>query len=71
MYEQPDVEIPVEIPQKMTQKMLWLYAMYDNLLNISNKNYFGIIQELNTNELIVKYQCLTGLSNCPVNGYCK
>ena len=36
-----------------------MYALHDALLNLMNKNHFGIIQELNTAELMVNYHCLT------------
>ena len=40
-------------------KCVRLYALHDALLNLKNKNHFGIIQELNTSELMVNYHCLT------------
>ena len=40
-------------------KCVCMYALHDALLNLMNKNHFGIIQELNTSELMVNYHCLT------------
>ena len=40
-------------------KIVRLYALYDSLLNLLNKKHFGIIQELNTSELMVNYHNIT------------
>lgn len=42
-------------------KYVRMYALYDSLLNLANKNHFGVIQELNTSELMVNYHCLTDI----------
>ena len=39
-------------------KVVRLYALYDSLLNIGNKNHVGIFQELNTSQLMVNYHNL-------------
>ena len=36
-------------------KISRLYCVYDNLLNLLNRNYTGILQELNTDELVYNY----------------
>jgi hypothetical protein len=39
-------------------KVVRLYALYDSLLNIGNRNHFGMLQQLNTSQLMVNYHNL-------------
>ena len=36
-----------------------LYALYDPLLNTKNKNHYGVVQELNTSQIMVNYHNLS------------
>ena len=48
-----------EHPLKFLQnKLVKLYGIYDSGLNSYNKNYIGILQQLNSQELIVNYHSL-------------
>ena len=40
----------------LVQKFEKLFSVYDNLLNIFNRNFIGIFQEANTNEMLVEYR---------------
>ena len=47
-----------DVSELVRGKIVRLYALYDSLLNISNRNHLGIFQELNTTELMVNYHNL-------------
>ncbi|CAC5399884.1 unnamed protein product [Mytilus coruscus] len=47
-----------EIETLITSKLKKLYGIYDTLLNVYNRNYCGILQELNTQELSMNYQSI-------------
>jgi hypothetical protein len=42
----------------LQQKLRKLYGAYDILLNIYNKNFAGILQSTNTNELLIEYKSI-------------
>lgn len=44
-----------------TTKLTKLYGIYDSLLNVYNKNYFGLLQDINTQELSLNYQSITSV----------
>lgn len=39
----------------LTEKLKDLYACYDRLLNVFNKNHIGVLQRRNTDELVMNY----------------
>ena len=47
-----------ELETLITSKLKKLYGIYDTLLNVFNRNYCGILQELNTQELSMNYQSI-------------
>ncbi|CAC5386648.1 unnamed protein product [Mytilus coruscus] len=47
-----------EIETLISSKLKKLYGIYDTLLNVYNRNYSGIPQELNTQELSMNYQSI-------------
>ncbi len=44
-----------ELGRLLKGKIVRLYSMFDSLLNLLNKNHIGVIQELNTAELMINY----------------
>ena len=42
----------------LERKLLRIYGVYDTLLHTYNKHYFGIIQEANTDELVMGYKSI-------------
>lgn len=47
--------------QFVGQKLEKLFRMYDNLLNIFNRNYIGIFQQANANELLIEYKSVNSV----------
>ena len=45
----------------LSQKLTKLHNVYDQLLNIYNKNYLGVSQKANTNELLVEYKSINSV----------
>ena len=45
----------------LTQKLTKVHSVYDQLLNIYNRNYIGISQKANTNELLVEYKSINSV----------
>ena len=39
----------------LMSKIVCLYSVFERLLNLHNRQYFGVIQELNTDELVFNY----------------
>ena len=39
----------------LISKIVCLYSMFERLLNLQNRQYFGVVQELNTDELVFNY----------------
>jgi hypothetical protein len=47
----------------LAKKFKRLYCQYDTLLNSLNRCYFGIIQDMNTQELILNYHSISAVFN--------
>ena len=45
----------------LKRKMKCLYSVYDTILHTYNKTHFGILQEANTDELMIGYKCINTL----------
>ncbi|CAC5361529.1 unnamed protein product [Mytilus coruscus] len=45
-----------ELENFVKTKLLKLYSLYDTLLNLTYRNYCGVLQDLNTQELAMNYQ---------------
>ena len=43
------------------QKLEKLFRLYDSLLNIYNRNYIGIFQQANANELLIEYKSVNSV----------
>jgi hypothetical protein len=52
----------------LKKKYTRLYSEYDSLLNVANKNYCGIIQDLNTQELSMNYQSISTVFHLTSSG---
>ena len=39
----------------LMSKIVCLYSLFERLLNLHNRQYFGVVQELNTDELVFNY----------------
>ena len=48
-----------DIGTYMHSKIVRLYAIFDSLLNLHNKKHHGIIQEMNSTELMVNYKSIS------------
>ena len=47
-----------DAPGYLQQKLEKLFTLYDGLLNTCNKNYIGIFQQANTDELLYDYRSI-------------
>jgi hypothetical protein len=45
----------------LNSKLKKLYCLFDSLLNILNKNYIGLLQDVNSQELAMNYQSINVL----------
>ena len=52
-----------DIMNVIETKLTSLYNTVDILLNVYNRNYFGVLQEKNTNHLIMNYKCVRTVFN--------
>ncbi|VDH90484.1 Hypothetical predicted protein [Mytilus galloprovincialis] len=46
------------VGQFLNLKLRKLYSLFDSLLNLTNKNYIGLLQDVNSQELAMNYQSI-------------